>query len=121
MFNKYILASTLLPIIDFLYIWNINDLFKDMILNIQGSPMKLNTGSVILSYIFIMIVYNYFIVKDSRGVFDAFILGLCIYGIYEFTNKAIIKNWRTSAVILDTIWGGILFALTTLIYQKILY
>ena len=120
MFNKYILASALLAVIDFLYIWNVKDLFNDMVFNIQGSPIKINYISVILAYMFIMIVYNYFIVKDRRGVLDAFILGVCIYAIYEFTNKAIIKNWLTSTVILDSIWGGVLFALTTFIHRKIL-
>ena len=44
---------------------------------------------------------------------DAFLLGIVIYGVYESTNYAILKNWNIKAVALDTLWGGILFALTT--------
>ena len=48
----------------------------------------------------------------------AFLLGLVIYGVYEGTNYAIIDGWKPWAVALDTIWGGILFALTTWILYK---
>ena len=49
---------------------------------------------------------------------DAFLLGLVIYGIYEFTNKAILTKWTYTTVVMDTVWGGILFAsVTFLTYQ----
>ena len=50
---------------------------------------------------------------------DAFILGVVIYGVYETTNYALFDKWSLKAVILDTIWGGSLFALTTMILQRI--
>ena len=33
--------------------------------------------------------------------------------VYETTNKAILKDWSWKTVMIDGIWGGILFALTT--------
>jgi uncharacterized membrane protein len=48
---------------------------------------------------------------------DAFILGIVIYGVYETTNYAIFDKWNIQALTLDTLWGGILFAITT----KIVY
>ena len=44
-----------------------------------------------------------------------FVLGFIIYGIYELTNHATIKNWPLFMVFIDTLWGGVLFALTTII------
>ena len=56
---------------------------------------------------------NYFIIKPKRSISDAFLLGLVIYGTYETTNWAIFTKWSVKTVIIDTLWGGILFALTT--------
>ena len=39
--------------------------------------------------------------------------------VYETTNKAILKKWTWFTVLLDGIWGGILFATTTFIIYKL--
>ena len=50
---------------------------------------------------------------------DASILGWVIYGVYESTNLAVFKKWDLKTVLVDGIWGGILFGLTTYIYLLI--
>jgi uncharacterized membrane protein len=59
-----------------------------------------------------------FIFNSNRGVKDAFLLGICVYGVYETTNYAILDKWSKTSVIIDTLWGGILFSGTTYIMQK---
>ena len=56
---------------------------------------------------------SYFIIIPKKSHIDAFVLGLVIYGVYEGTNYAILKKWPLKIVIMDTLWGGILFALTS--------
>lgn len=50
---------------------------------------------------------------------EAFLLGLVIYGVYETTTYSVLKNWKISTVITDTLWGGVLFYLTTFFTYKI--
>ena len=50
---------------------------------------------------------------------DAAILGWVIYGVYETTNAAIFKKWDYFSLTIDTIWGGILFSLTTFIHRQL--
>lgn len=38
------------------------------------------------------------------------VFGFIVYGIYEFTNYAIIKNWTLDMVIVDILWGTFLCA-----------
>ena len=64
-------------------------------------------------FVFLVFVINYFIISKNASPDDAFLLGLSIYAIYDLTNYAIIDNWPIKAVIIDTLWGGILFYLTT--------
>ena len=110
------LASAIIfVVIDFIYLNLIKDFFGKQIKSVQGSEIKVNLLGVALCYIFLIIGINYFIIKPRKSVQDAFLLGLIIYGVYETTNYALFKNWSIITVIMDTLWGGVLFAITTYI------
>jgi uncharacterized membrane protein len=116
MFVFLMLVSAILLItIDFIYLNIIRDYFTHQIQSVQGSQMKINYLGVALCYIFLITGINYFIIKPHRSASDAFLLGIIIYGVYETTNYALFKNWSIWTVIIDTLWGGLLFALTTYI------
>jgi uncharacterized membrane protein len=103
--------------IDFFYLNFIKGYFKQQIQNVQGSPVKLNFLGVVLCYIFLIAGLQFFIIQKNRPVSEAFLLGLVIYGVYETTNYALFKNWSIFTVFIDTLWGGIVFALTTYLMQ----
>jgi uncharacterized membrane protein len=67
----------------------------------------------LLCYILLILGINYFIIDQKKSVLDAFLLGILIYGVYETTSYAILDKWNMQAVALDTLWGGVLFAITT--------
>ena len=81
--------------------------------------MQVNFLGAALCYIFLIVGINYFIIKPRKSVTDAFLLGLVIYGVYETTNYALFKNWSILTVIIDTLWGGLLFASTTYIVNML--
>lgn len=101
--------------IDFIYLNVIKNYFINQILIVQGSQPKINYLGVALSYIFLIVGLNYFIINPKKNISDAFLFGLIIYGVYETTNYALFKNWSIITVILDTLWGGLLFASTSYI------
>lgn len=114
MFNFLMLLSAVIFItIDFMYLQSIKSYFQKQIQSVQGSAMQVNYLGAALCYVFLIAGINYFIIKPNRSIKDAFLLGLVIYGVYETTNYALFKNWSIITVIIDTLWGGILFALTT--------
>ena len=39
--------------------------------------------------------------------------------VYETTNKAIFNKWTWSTVLIDGLWGGILFGLTTFLTYRL--
>ena len=49
----------------------------------------------------------------KKSVMDAAILGFTTYGIYETTNAAIMRNWQFKYVVMDTLWGSILYSIVT--------
>ncbi len=118
MFDFYLLLSAIVLItIDFMYLQSIKGYFQKQVQSVQGSAMEINYLGAAICYVFLIVGINYFIIKPNRSVKDAFLLGLVIYGVYETTNYALFKNWYITTVIIDTLWGGILFALTTFIVR----
>ncbi len=105
--------------IDFIYLNVIKDFFKKQIQSVQGSQIEINFLGAALCYIFLIAGINYFIIKPRKSVTDAFLLGIVIYGVYETTNYALFKNWSILTVIIDTLWGGLLFASTTYIVNML--
>ena len=120
MFNFALLISAIVfVLIDSVYLNMMKKYFANQIQKVQNSAIVPNYVSVFLCYVFLITGLNYFIIKPKRSIQDAFLLGIVIYGVYETTNWATFKNWSSITVIMDTLWGGILFALTTWIVRFI--
>ena len=107
-----IIAITML-FLDAIYLATVGTSFSKMIQQIQGSEIKLQYVSVAACYLILVFGLYYFVVKEHRDAFDAFLLGFVIYGVYDTTNYATIKGWKWYLALIDTIWGGTLFYLTT--------
>ena len=117
---KLLASAIVLVSIDSVYLYFIKDYFANQVKVIQGSPIKLNYVATIICYLFLIFGLNYFVIQRNRTVQDAFLLGLIIYGVYETTSKALFNKWSWLTVLIDTLWGGILFALTTYIVLHLL-
>ena len=116
----YLVSSILILLYDSIYLKLFKNYFAGQVKSIQNSPISLNISAVMLSYLFIIIGFNYFVLGYNMSLSDSFLLGIIIYGIYETTNWAIFKNWSVLSVIIDTLWGGCLFLLTnwTILFIK---
>lgn len=80
--------------------------------------MEFNLVAAFLCYVALVFVLWYFILREKRTPWEAALLGWSIYTVYETTNKATLKDWPWTMVVADTLWGGVLFALTTFVYQR---
>ena len=122
MFDFLMLLSAIVMIsLDFVYLSVMKGYFMNQVKNVQGSALKLNYFGAALCYVFLIAGINYFIIKPRKSVSDAFLLGLVIYGVYETTNYALFSNWSIVSVIIDTLWGGLLFASTAYVVEKLRY
>lgn len=100
---------------DALYLYNVTPKFNNMLQNIQSSPLTVRWGAVVLTYMAMVTIVYWFIIRPRRSIVDAFVLGLCVYGVYDGTNYATIRKWEPSFAWMDTIWGGVLFSLVRLV------
>ena len=109
-----IISAIIILLLDLIFLSLISSQFSNMLYTIQHTPLKINFTIATITYIFMIFALNYFILQyKNPKIMDAFILGFIIYGIYETTNLATIKKWSYKLSIIDTLWGGILFYLTT--------
>ena len=112
--NSFIVSSVLLVIIDSIYLYFVGKpVFDKTVAAIQNSALVVNIAPAIFTYILMAILLNYFIISVNKSPFDAFILGFCAYGIFDFTNMAIFKKYNLRTAITDTLWGAILFFTVT--------
>jgi uncharacterized membrane protein len=115
----YIIPAFSMLFIDGVYLSNIGGpMFDKMVKKIQKDDMKINIYGAIGAYILMILAIYKFIVMERKPPMDAFILGLCIYGVFDFTNYAIFKNYSMMIGLLDMLWGGVLYYIVTVITYK---
>ena len=116
---KYLIASIIFVVLDGFYISLIKPAFSSQIATIQGSAMKVNFIAVAITYVFLIFGLSYFVLRKHMEPKDAFLFGLVIYAVYDFTNLATFSKWSLYLSVIDTLWGGTLFGLTTLIVKRL--
>lgn len=115
---QYLFSAIIFVILDGMYLKFIKGFFNNQVKAVQGTPIEINIIGAAIAYVFLIFGLNYFIIRNRRSVKDAALFGLVIYAVYEFTNLALFKNWFITTTIIDTLWGAILFGLTTGIVYK---
>ena len=115
-----LVIAIIFTLYDIIFLYLNRNLFNNQIEKIQGSSINIKKFSAILCYIVLIFGLYYFIIKDKKSVLDAIILGLFVYSVYELTNMSLFENWEYKTVIIDTLWGGALFGLTTYTVYKII-
>jgi len=113
MWKDIFLTGVVLLLIDVGFLYSMGPMFRKQVIKVQKTPFVMNYFGAIFAYLLLIIGLYWFIIKEKRGLFDAFLLGFVIYGVYEGTTKALFTNWDYKTMVIDTLWGGILMVLTT--------
>jgi len=116
---KLLITAIVFLIIDGIFLTMMKPYFENQVKLVQGSALKVNITATILCYVFLIFGIYYLIIQPNKSVQDAFLFGIVIYAVYETTSRALLTKWKWSTVFIDTLWGGILFALTTWVMKKV--
>ena len=119
--KNILLIFVILILIDLIWLYLIKDKYMVQVFDIQKQELTVNYYSAFVVYVLLAIGLYYF-TKDKNNTLDkvknAALLGLITYGVYDFTNGAIFKNWDYTLGVMDTIWGSILCGSTIYIFNK---
>jgi uncharacterized membrane protein len=103
-----------LLVLDAIYLGIHASFLSKVIESVQKQPPRMRYLPAALVYVYLTVVVMG-LLQYKVSIRDSFILGMCIYGIYEGTNYATLERWPLYLFVADTIWGGTLIALTTYI------
>jgi uncharacterized membrane protein len=110
-------VAAILLALDAVFIYLIREHFTKQVESVQKTPLSLCVSSAILCYVALIFGFYYFVVLKRFSYLDAFLLGALIYVVFETTNRALFKQWQWNTVVIDSLWGGILFASTLYIFK----
>ena len=131
-----LVLSVIILALDAVFLTLAKDIFARQVMLVQGTAMKVNILSAAVCYILIVVGLYYFVLRHiivpnatsaaasiqtmriGDGMKAAFFLGILVYGVYETTTLAILRNWSPMTALIDTTWGGTLFALSAYIFYK---
>jgi uncharacterized membrane protein len=120
MWKIILLISIIMISIDAFYLTATRSIFGAVVAKIQRVAIQMRLEGAIIVYALLVLGLYKFIISERRSVSDAAILGLVIYGVFDFTNYAIFKNYDLMTALMDTVWGSALMALTTFFVYKIM-
>lgn len=113
-----LLPGIILVILDSIYLTANKTFFENQIAAVQRVSLQARLEGGVLCYFLLIFGLYHFILRTHSSPWNALLLGLVIYGVFETTNYLMFKKWKWQMVLIDTLWGGALFALTTLIVYK---
>lgn len=121
--KSFLIVGIIIFCIDLIYLYTCGSIFTKQIKIIQNKEVVLKKIPAFIAYLFLTIALYYFIIRKKNNyktnneiIKDAVILGSLIYGVFDATNMALFDKWTINLFIIDTIWGGILFGLSTYLY-----
>jgi len=83
----------------------------------SGGTLAPNWPAAILVYIAIVGGIMYFVLPKAHSNYISVLIagaifGLVVYGVYDFTNYAILSGWTLKIALIDIVWGTTLCSLT---------
>ena len=103
---NYLLIAVLIIVVDIPWLALGSKYSKSMIQDIQNSPLTVRYLPAIIVYL----ALSYLVTLPENNM-DAFMLGFCVYAVYDFTNLSTLKNYSVRFAIADSLWGGALFVI----------
>jgi uncharacterized membrane protein len=134
-FNKFsfLVAVIVFIILNVFYIIFTKDYWNDIVYKIQQKEIKKKPIYILVAFAFILIGWIYFIYipyyhyfgknieykKLKDLLLHAFILGIISYGVFNFNNLGLFDDYPVSMAIADTLWGGVVYIIITLITLEV--
>jgi uncharacterized membrane protein len=114
--NLQIFGTTvvLFALFDLPWLLAIGETAQKLVFRIQGSELSLRFAPAFVVYLALA-----YLVLQVDTPLEAFKMGAAVYAVYDFTNLAMFKNYTLSFALMDTLWGGILFALVRYALNRI--
>jgi uncharacterized membrane protein len=106
--------------LDSVYLYLTKSIFGQLVAKIQRTALELKWAGAVIVYALLAIGLYIFILEPGKPLWQAALLGLVIYGVFDFTNYAMFKKYDLEVALMDMVWGSILLTATTYIVRLII-
>lgn len=100
--------------------------FGDLARRTVDGALSPHWGAAIAAYIVLVLAVVVFILPQftgkpiSPGIFwYGALFGVVVYGVYDLTNLATLKDWSLKVTVLDMLWGGVIYGTTSYVTSLI--
>jgi hypothetical protein len=108
-----LLLSIAVFVVDLAWLTLTGPSFMSMVRSIQGSPSTPRIVPALVVYLALG-----YLATIPTSYQSAFLLGLCVYAVYDFTNLALFKRYDWRMAVADSLWGGVLLTLVFAIRKR---
>jgi uncharacterized membrane protein len=90
----------------------------------DGQSFDVNYGAAGAVYVLMVLGFMVFLAPSLQKwsyletILMASAMGVVVYGVYDFTNLATLREWPLLITLLDMAWGTVLFAVTAVVVKK---
>ena len=112
---RLLLLACMLVVLDLPWLYIQGQWVQDIVLSIQADrSMSVRLWGAIPVYLALA-----YAVTQVANAPRAFLLGMAIYAVYDFTQIVSFDKWPLEFAVADSLWGGVLMALTWWIANQI--
>lgn len=127
MLKQIVVAAVTMLILDGLWLGVIANRFYfeslRSLVRAKGDTFDVNYLAAGAVYVLMVLGFMLFIAPSLQKwtyletVVQSALLGLVVYGVYDFTNLATLRDWSILVTFVDMIWGSFLFATTAVVVK----
>lgn len=99
-------TAAIILLVDAFWLFTAGIYARNMAELIQGAPIRFRIVGGIIVYLFLA-----YMLLETTSYRQAFMYGVSIYAVYDFTNYAIFEQYDWKFAIADSLWGGVLFVM----------
>lgn len=122
--GQFIFFALVFMLIDLVWLGLVMDEFYaqqlSSLLKLHEGQLVVNLLAALLAYICLALAPTIFVFphtnKDtpiSWFAVQGALLGFIIYGVYDFTNLAVLDGWNWTIAFADVAWGTVIYCVTT--------
>lgn len=131
--STYVVLGVTYLILDALWIYGMSaSLYYPMVLRIQSSPMVPRLVYALGAYLLLLLALfgvcaplrshykDHLKYSETTATLLSYsLVGFLIYGIYNFTNATIFKEYPAYIILVDSLWGALVFTAVGVVHGKL--
>jgi uncharacterized membrane protein len=120
-FTQIVLIGILMMFLDTCYLFFAKPLYENQVVTIQRVALQVKPLGALAAYITMAVGLWFFVLQNPTAnvYLKAMILAFAVFGTYNATSYAILKKFRASLAVMDTIWGMLMFTAASFLFLQI--